>query len=123
MTRTGLDEPTDFLPLAAADFQVLLLLAASPLHPYGISKAVADNPTLGVRLEIGSLYRMLNRMQTAGLIEEADGEGSDAGPTARRRVFRISTFGRRVAKAEAKRLELVVEAARLQKFLPQGRVS
>ena len=114
-------DANDLLPLPAADLQVLLLLAAGPLHPYGISKAVEEDPGLGVRLEIGSLYRMLNRMMTAGMIEEAEPAAAEKGPAARRRVFRISSFGRCVAKAEARRLEAVLECAREQRFLPQGR--
>lgn len=112
-------DPIGFLPLAPTDFQVLLLLAAGPLHPYGISKAVDENPELGVELGIGSLYRRLNRMMSSGLIEEADGAVVDEGPAGRRRVFRITPFGRRVARAEARRLEAVVEAARARNFLPQ----
>lgn len=114
-------DPRSLLPLAPADFQVLLLLAAGPLHPYGISKAVEENGELGVSLGIGSLYRMLNRMMSAGLLEEADDEAIERGPAARRRVFRITAFGRKVARAEARRLEKVVEAARAQAFLPHGR--
>jgi len=120
-TSSNQPDPHGLLPLAPADFQVLLLLAAGPLHPYGISKAVDEQPELGVRLEIGSLYRMLNRMMSAGLLEEADSATADKGPAARRRVFRISPFGRRVARAEARRLEAVLEEAREQRFLPQGR--
>ena len=110
-------DPKDALPLAPADFQVLLILADGPLHPYGISKAVEEQPDAQVRLEIGSLYRMLNRMMTSGLIDDA-GEGPK-GPAARRRSFRITPYGRRVARAEARRLEKVVSAARARKFLPQ----
>lgn len=111
--------PARLLPLPPADFQVLLLLGAGPLHPYGISKAVDENPELGVELGIGSLYRMLNRMMSSGLVEEADDVDVDQGPAGRRRVFRITPFGRRVARAEARRLEAVIEAARAQNFLPQ----
>lgn len=108
------------LPLTPTDFQVLLLLAAGPLHPYGISKAVEELPELGVQLGVGSLYRMLNRMMSAGLIEESDDREAQRGPAAPRRVFCITSFGRRVARAEARRLEAVVEAARAQKLLPQS---
>lgn len=111
--------PASLLPLPPTDFQVLLLLGAGPLHPYGISKAVDETPELGVELGIGSLYRMLNRMMASGLIEEAAGVDVNQGPAGRRRVFRISAFGRRVAEAEARRLEMVIEAARAQNFLPQ----
>ncbi len=119
--RVDRRDPEEMLPLPPADFQVLLLLAKAPLHPYGISKAV-ERPALGVRLEIGSLYRMLNRMMTNGLIEESGGHAvGGKGPAARRRVFRMTRYGRRVAKAEARRLEAVLEAAREQRFLPQAR--
>jgi DNA-binding PadR family transcriptional regulator len=121
MTNEDEREPRDLLPLQPADFQVLLLLAEGPLHPYGLSKAVEAKAELGVELGIGSLYRMLNRMKSAGLIDEADGEETSHGPAARRRVFRLTGFGRRVARAEARRLEAVVEAARARDFLPQGR--
>ncbi len=120
--RVDRRDPKEMLPLPPADFQVLLLLASAPLHPYGISKAVEEQPGLGVRLEIGSLYRMLNRMMTNGLIEESgDRAVGGTGPAARRRVFRMTRYGRRVAKAEARRLEAVIEAAREQRFLPQAR--
>jgi hypothetical protein len=66
---------------------------------------------------------MLNRMMSAGLIEESDDPEAQRGPAARRRVFGITPFGRRVARAEARRLEAVVEAARAQKFLPQSEKS
>ena len=66
MTADAFD-PNDVLPLRAQDLQVLLLLHGGPLHAYGISKA-AEEQEGGVRLEIGSLYRMLNRMLSAGLI-------------------------------------------------------
>lgn len=115
-------DPQSLLPLAPTDFQVLLLLADGPLHPYGISKAVEEHPEQGVQLGIGSLYRMLNRMNSAGLIEEVDDDEARRGPAARRRVFRITEFGERVARAEARRLEAVVDAARAHDFLPHNRV-
>lgn len=118
MPQPAKPDPRDQLPLAPADFQVLLILAEGPLHAYGISKAVEDQPDTQVRLEIGSLYRMLNRMLTSGLIADA-GDGPK-GPAARRRAFRITPYGRRVARAEAQRLERVVDTARARKFLPQA---
>ena len=123
MSDVSTADPRSLLPLPPADFQVLLILASGPLHPYGISKAVQEQPRGAVRLEIGSLYRMLNRMKTADLIEEAEAGDAGVGPAARRRVFCITPFGRRVARAEARRLEAVIDVARQQKFLPQTRGS
>lgn len=125
-------DPEQLLPLKPQDLQVLLTLSERPLHAYGIAKAVDEERRGTVRLQIGSLYRMLARMLTAGLIEEVDddgatggddadaaGQGSDpAGPGARRRTYRITGFGRRVAGAEARRLRAVVEIARERRILP-----
>ena len=106
------------LPLRPADLQVLLILGDGALHAYGISKAVQRQPGGRVRLEIGSLYRTLNRMRTEGLIDESDVR--DTGPQGQeRRTYRITRFGRTVASAEAERLRQVVAVARDRKFLPQ----
>ena len=121
MSRERHSAARELLPLPAADFQVLLILGSGPLHPYGISKAVEEQPDGRVRLEIGSLYRMLNRMVSEGLIEEAAAAATAL--AARRRTFQITPFGRRVAGAEALRLEAVLDVAREQKFLSQTRSS
>ena len=110
------DDPTEFLPLSATDLQVLLVLADGALHAYGIAKAVEQQPESRVRLEIGSLYRMLARLLADGLIEETRDSGdTPAAPTgkeARRRYYRITSFGRDVAEAETRRLASVLQWAR-----------
>jgi DNA-binding PadR family transcriptional regulator len=103
------------LPLRPADLHVLLVLGDGPLHPYGISKA-ADTVGGRVTLEIGSLYRTLNRLRTLGLIEPA--QDGDRGPQGQeRRTWRITDFGSAVARAEAERLREVLEAAKSRKLL------
>jgi DNA-binding PadR family transcriptional regulator len=67
-----------------------------------------------VRLEIGSLYRLLARLLEADLIEEADGDE-------RRRYYRLSRAGRRELKAEAARLAGLMELVRERKLAPEGR--
>jgi hypothetical protein len=54
-------------PLKPADFHILLTLADGPRHGYGIMKDVESESGGDVRLEIGSLYRLLARMLEAGL--------------------------------------------------------
>lgn len=100
-------------PLRPADFHILLTLADGPRHGYGIMKAVESESGGDVRLEIGSLYRLLARMLEAGLIEEVEGDE-------RRRFYRISRQGRQAVKNEVLRLAGVVELARSRKLLPQG---
>lgn len=115
-------DPDELLPLKPQDLQVLLTLAEGPLHAYGIAKAVDEEERGTVRLEIGSLYRMLARLLTAGLIDEVEepelaGSTDPGAPRARRRTYRITDFGRRVARAEARRLRAVVEIARERRIL------
>jgi DNA-binding PadR family transcriptional regulator len=99
--------------LKPADFHILLVLAESPRHGYGIMKEVERESGGALRLEIGSLYRLLARLLDEGLIEEADEDD-------RRRFYRISRLGRRVLKAEAARLAGMVELFRARKLLPEG---
>jgi DNA-binding PadR family transcriptional regulator len=112
-------DPAALLPLASHDFQVLLSLAAQPSHAYGLARAVedagADSPG-SVRLELGSLYRILARLTTAGVIEEFDPPRT-GGHDAKRRYYRLTPFGRRVAEAEAERLQAVLGVARRRRLL------
>jgi len=101
------------MPLKPADFHILLALADGPRHGYGIMKEVERESQGSVRLEIGSLYRLLGRLLEEGLIEEAEGDE-------RRRFYRISRSGRRVLKSEAERLAGLVELVRARRLLPEG---
>ena len=62
-------------------------------------------------LHAGTLYRALARLAETGLIEEL-GERPDPGTDERRRYYALTGLGRRVAAAEARRLESQVGAAR-----------
>ena len=112
------------LPLSAVDLQILLVLAQGELHGYGLMKAVEDQSGGKVRLEVGSLYRVIKRLLGNGLIEESsDGpppggmlSGPSRGPKPRR-FYRMSDLGREVAAAEARRLVEVVETARAQALI------
>jgi DNA-binding PadR family transcriptional regulator len=101
--------------LKSADFHILLVLAEGPRHGYGIMKDVERESGGGVRLEIGSLYRLLGRLLDSGLIEDADGDE-------RRRYYRITRLGRRVLKTEAGRLADLVHLIRARRLLPEGDV-
>jgi DNA-binding PadR family transcriptional regulator len=101
------------MALKPADFHILLVLADGPRHGYGIMKEVERESGGDVRLEIGSLYRLLGRLLDYGLLEDASGDE-------RRRYYRLSRLGRRVLRAEAERLAGLVELVRLRKLLPEG---
>jgi PadR family transcriptional regulator, regulatory protein PadR len=104
------------MALKPGDFHVLLALSERPLHGYGIMKDVERESAGEVRLEIGSLYRLLERLLEEGLLEP-DAALSDPGD--RRRYFKITRLGRRVLKAEAVRLQGLVNLVRTRKLLPE----
>jgi DNA-binding PadR family transcriptional regulator len=105
-------------PLKSADFHILLVLADGPRHGYGIMKEAETESAGAVRLEIGSLYRILARLLEAGLIEDADADAADRDD--RRHYYRITRLGRRILKAEAERLAGLVDLVRTRRLLPGG---
>jgi len=100
-----LRNPSNFLPLAPQDFQVLLLVAETPLHGYGIVKASRESNG-GKGLELGSLYRIVARLTKQGLIEDVS--ASEQKSKRDRRYYRATNLGRRVARAEAVRLKTLL---------------
>ena len=99
--------------LKTADFHILLALADGPLHGYGIMKHVERDTAGEVTLEIGSLYRLLARLVTEGLIDHMDTADE------RRRYYRMTAAGRKALKSEAARLANVVTLVRARKLLPE----
>lgn len=115
MQNTDKDSPN--VPLKPADFQVLLALLPGEMHGYGIMKAVEEQSGGSVKLEVGSMYRLLGRMISQGLIAEAEGPADEAPPSGRRRYFKIAKAGIEAARCEAQRLEGVVKTARANRLL------
>ena len=105
-------DPASFLPLTSAVFHILLALADADRHGYGIAQDVAERTQRQVRLGPGTLYGTLNRMRAAGLVEECGAEAGHSEADARRRYYRLTTLGRDVARAEARRLSALVGLAR-----------
>lgn len=100
-------------PLKPADFHILLVLLEKPRHGYEIMKEVERESGGAVRLEVGTLYRLLARLLEHGLIEQAEEDG-------RRRDYALTRSGHRALKSEAERLAGVVHLLRLRKLLPHG---
>jgi DNA-binding PadR family transcriptional regulator len=109
--------PRSLLPLTPAVVHVLLALADEERHGYGIMKEVEGRTRGEVRLGPGTLYGAIRRMLADGLIEESDERPDAELDDQRRRYYRITDFGRRVAGAEAERLQDLVNTARARKLL------
>src|SRR5215468_8473527 len=99
------------LPLRPVEFHVLLSLADGERHGYGIMQDARERGEAVP--DIGTLYRALARMVDQGLIEAADSRVASETGGERRNYYRITPFGLNVAKAEARRLEVLMRAARL----------
>ena len=98
-------------------FFVLTALADGPRHGYGIVGEVAELSGDRVRLKIGSLYGVLDRLATAGLIEP-DREESHDGRL--RRYYRLTQDGRRALAEEAELRTATARVARAKLGLPGG---
>jgi DNA-binding PadR family transcriptional regulator len=109
-------QPEALLPLTPAVFHILLVLADGKSHGYAIMREVERVTGGGLRLGPGTLYRSIQRMVVDGLIEELD-IGIDEADDERRRYYRLTRFGERVARAEARRLAALVKAARARQLL------
>jgi DNA-binding PadR family transcriptional regulator len=112
--------PEDLLPLTPAVFHILVALVEGERHGYGIMRQVTDDTAGTLQLGPGTLYGCLQRMLSAGLVEESDWRPDPQLDDERRRYYRISRFGADVVRAEAKRLAAAVSAARARRLLPRG---
>ena len=110
-------DPLPLLPLTAAVFHILLALADEERHGYGIMQEVERRTGGGVRMGPGTLYGTIKRMLGEGLISKSDERPDPALDDERRRYYRLTDFGRRVAVAEAERLEGLVSDARAKDLL------
>ncbi len=108
---TNSSEIERHLPLRPVELQILLCLADGPLHGYGILRAAEVRSGGAVRLEVGTLYRALRRLQSNELICEADRPADELEDDERRRYFAMTEFGRAVAAAEANRMAGLVRWA------------
>lgn len=88
---------------------VLLALADQPRHGYAIVQRVLELSDGAVRIGAGTLYGLLDRMLTAGLVV-ADGEEVVDGRL--RRYYRITESGSAAASSETARLEALAHKAR-----------
>jgi DNA-binding PadR family transcriptional regulator len=118
MSKDAID-PGDFLPLTPAVFHVLLALADGERHGYAIMQEVAASTSGRIKMGPGTLYGTIKRLLQAQLIEESDYRPDSQLDDERRRYYRLTGLGERVAKAEARRCAELVALARGKKLIPK----
>jgi DNA-binding PadR family transcriptional regulator len=104
-------------PLPAAAFQILLSLADEDLHGYGIMRNVEEQTAGRMRLGPGTLYSSIQTLLEEKLIQELDQREDVQLGQERRRYYRLTAAGRKLARAEAERLAGLLRVARAKKIL------
>jgi DNA-binding PadR family transcriptional regulator len=96
-------------PLSSASLHILLALAESDLHGYGIMQSVKRQSGGNYKLGPGTLYANLDRLLASGLVGETERK-MKAGET--RREYYLTPSGEQALRLEVRRLRQVVDVAR-----------
>lgn len=114
-------ETTDILPLSPQVFHILIALWQGEQHGYAIMQDVAARTGGKIRLSPGTLYGSIKRMLEHGVIVELTERERPraADDDERRRYYRLTPFGRKVARAEAARMAESLEQAKSYGLAPK----
>jgi DNA-binding PadR family transcriptional regulator len=106
-------------PLSPAVFHILLSLGEGERHGYALKREIALRTGGKLNLGPGVLYGSINKMLELGLIEESDDRPDPHLDDERRRYYRITPYGRKVAQAEAARMRELVRLAGVRFGVPK----
>ncbi len=109
-----MNETTHFLPLTVPVFHILLALSDGDRHGYAILQEIESESDGAVKLGTGTLYTAIKRMLASGLIERTQSLLQPEHDE-RRRYYRISKLGKRIAAAEAARMDALLGLARAKR--------
>jgi DNA-binding PadR family transcriptional regulator len=104
-------------PLPSAAFQIMLALADGDLHGYAIMRQVEEQTGGRLRLGPGTLYGSIQTLLGGKLIEEVDQPENIEVRSERRRYYRLTAGGRKLARSEAEKMADVLRVARARKIL------
>src|ERR671916_563793 len=121
--KARLPIPEGYLPLTPAVLDIMVALGDEEMHGYAIMQEVRRRTEGRRRLAPGTLYRSLKQMEERGWVVEAEERPEPGLDDERRRYYRLTDLGRKVALAEVERLEGLVDAARSKGFVPSPRPS
>ena len=99
------------LPLTPLSIHILLSLVDEERHGYGIMKEI-ERLTEGLATSAtGPVYLAAQRLLETGLIEESENRPAPEFDDQRRRYYRLTDLGKRVARAEVDRMARLVQVA------------
>lgn len=111
-------DPGSLIPLQPRDYLTLFALVQSERHGYGIAKQIEEDSHGQVKIDQANLYRSLKRLRSIGLLEESKTHERDDPTEERRRYYRLTSLGRKVATLEAARLAELTERAMSLELIP-----
>ncbi len=118
--RSDKADPENLLPLTPAVFNILLTLADGERHGYSIMQEISSQTQGRMRIGPTTLYRSIKHMLEDGLIIESDERPDPALDDERRRYYRLTNLGQRVAAAEISRLEQTLAVAHSKPLLQKS---
>ncbi len=90
--------------MSSLEYHVLLAMAKGPLYGYAIKEAVETESAGTLTPRAGSLYRVLARLLTWGLVTETEpAEATSPHPGRERKYYGLTAEGRGALAAEARR--------------------
>jgi PadR family transcriptional regulator PadR len=109
MTMGRKDTPLSRIELlqGTLDFIVLQTLRWGPRHGYGIAQMIRSSSRDVLRVDTGSLYPALHRLERAGAIEAVWDTSEN---NQRVRVYRLTPAGRKQLAAERSKWEQLSDA-------------
>jgi DNA-binding PadR family transcriptional regulator len=110
-SRSRQEDLQKYLPITPAAFHVLISLAEGDKHGYAILKEVSRRTEGRVRFSASTLYGIVKRLLADGFVVELDERPDPALDDERRRYYRLTEFGRKVAIAESERMDELVSMA------------
>jgi len=105
--------------LSLASLHILVAVADRERHGYAIMQDIAARTDGALRLGPATLYGSIKRLLNDGLIEELDERPDPENDDVRRRYYRMTPLGRKVAREETARLAKLVKQARATGLVPK----
>ncbi|HEY6211064.1 MAG TPA: helix-turn-helix transcriptional regulator [Vicinamibacterales bacterium] len=105
--------------LSVTALHILIAVADRERHGYAIMQDIAARTDGGLRVGPATLYGSIKRLLADGLIEELDERPDPDSDDVRRRYYRITARGRKLAAEETARLAKLVRQARATGLAPK----
>jgi len=114
--------PRETTAMSVFEYHVLLALASGPLYGYAIKDAVESESAGTLMPRAGSMYRVIARLMTSGLVTETEPDDeTPPHPGHARKYYALTARGRTALGTEARRLKRTAAVAEKRLGIAQSR--